>query len=72
VPDEGSSVMDGDLSADAISTFDCNILRDAFRTSVIQGRIPEDRWSACAAQLIRNYTGNFDCDSALLAWVVRK
>ncbi|BCG95674.1 hypothetical protein [Mesorhizobium sp. 131-2-1] len=64
--------MESDLPADAISTFDCNILRDAFRTSVIEGQIPEDQWDACAAQLIRNYTGNFDCDSALLAWVMQK
>ncbi|WP_281407496.1 hypothetical protein [Mesorhizobium sp. B2-7-2] len=30
--------MDNDHSADVISTFDCNILRDAFRTSVIENR----------------------------------
>ncbi|MBZ9763394.1 MULTISPECIES: hypothetical protein [unclassified Mesorhizobium] len=64
--------MDNDHSADVISTFDCNILRDAFRTSVIENRIPEDQWHGYAALLIRDYTGNSDFDSALLAWIVRK
>ncbi|MFK0691999.1 hypothetical protein ACFX5Q_27885 [Mesorhizobium sp. IMUNJ 23033] len=64
--------MDNDHSADMISTFDCNILRDAFRTSVIENRIPEDQWQGYAALLIRDYTGNSDFESALLAWVVRK
>ena len=64
--------MDNDHSADAISTFDCNILRDAFRTSVIENGIPEDQWQGYAALLIRDYTGNSDFESALLAWIVRK
>jgi len=64
--------MDNDRSADVISTFDCNLLRNAFRTSVIENQIPEDQWQAYATHLIRDYTGNFDFDSALLAWIVRK
>jgi len=63
--------MDNDHRADVISTFDCNILRDAFRTSVIEKQIPEDQWQAYAALLIRDYTGNSDFDPALLAWIVR-
>ncbi|MDX8437627.1 hypothetical protein RFN25_29930 [Mesorhizobium abyssinicae] len=46
--------MDNDHSADAISTFDCNILGDAFRTSVIEKQIPEDQWQGYAALLIRD------------------
>ncbi|MBZ9886036.1 hypothetical protein LB535_27230 [Mesorhizobium sp. CA10] len=64
--------MDNDHSADVISTFDCNILRNAFRTPVIENRIPEDQWHGNAALLIRDYAGNSDFDSALLAWIVRK
>ncbi|WP_032916748.1 hypothetical protein [Mesorhizobium erdmanii] len=64
--------MDNDHLADAISTFDCNILRDAFRTSVIEKQIPEDQWQAYASLLIRDYTGSSDLGSALLAWIVRK
>ncbi|MER8409479.1 hypothetical protein NKH16_33395 [Mesorhizobium sp. M1307] len=63
--------MDNDQSADVISSFDCNILRDAFRTSVIEKQTPEDQWQAYAALLIRDYTGNSDFDPALLAWIVR-
>ena len=64
--------MDKDRSADAISTFDCNILRDAFRTSVIEKQISEGHWQPDAALLIRDYTGKSDIDSAVLAWIVRK
>ena len=64
--------MDSDHPADAISTFDCHILRDAFRTAVIEGQIPEDQWPAYAAQLIQDYTDDADCNAALLAWVVQK
>ena len=64
--------MDNDYSADVISTFDCNILRYAFRTSVIEDQIPEDQWQGFAALLIRDYTGNSDFDSGLLAWIVQK
>ncbi|MER9950096.1 hypothetical protein [Mesorhizobium sp. M0047] len=63
--------MDNDQSAEAISIFDRNILRDAFRTSVIEKQTPEDQWQAYAALLIRDYTGNSDFDPALLAWIVR-
>ena len=64
--------MDNDSSADVISTFDCNILRDAFRRSVIENQIPEDQWQAYGALLSRDYTGNSDFNSALLAWIVQK
>jgi len=64
--------MDKDHSTDAISTFDCNILRDAFRTSVIEKQISEDHWQPDSALLIRDHTGKSDIDSALLAWIVRK
>ncbi|MBZ9812162.1 MULTISPECIES: hypothetical protein [unclassified Mesorhizobium] len=46
--------MDNDHSADVISTFDCNIVRDAFRTSVIENHIPENQWQGNAALLIRD------------------
>jgi hypothetical protein len=64
--------MDNNQSSDAISAFECDILRNAFRTSVIENKIAEDEWQGYAALLVRNFTGNEDVDPALLAWIVRK
>jgi hypothetical protein len=59
-------------SACAISAFDCDILRSAFRTSVIEERIPEDKWRSIAARLIRDFTDSDHIESDLLEWIVRK
>jgi hypothetical protein len=59
-------------SACAISAFDCDILRSAFRTLVIEERIPEDEWQSHALFLIGELTGVDDIDSGLLDWIVRK
>jgi hypothetical protein len=57
---------------DSVSAFDCDILRSAFRKSVIEGKIPEDKWRAIAALLIRDFTDSDDVDSDLLEWIVGK
>jgi hypothetical protein len=57
---------------DSVSAFDCDILRSAFRKSVIEGNIPEDEWRAIAELLISDFTGSDDIDSDLLEWIVRK
>ena len=56
----------------SISAFDCDVIREAFRKSVVEENIPADRWCAHAAALIRAFTGSEDIDPAMLAWIVRK
>ncbi|MER9402704.1 hypothetical protein NKI36_01435 [Mesorhizobium caraganae] len=56
-----------------VSAFDCDILRGAFVKSVIEKSLPEDKWRAEAALLIRDYTDSDvdDIDPKLLEWIVR-
>ena len=56
----------------SVSSFDCDIIRNAFIKSVVELNIPEDQWRAYAALLIADFTGSDDIDSALLEWIVRK
>jgi hypothetical protein len=56
----------------SLSAFDCDIVRSAFIKSVIEERIPEDKWRSVAARLISDFTGTDDIDSDLLEWIVRK
>jgi hypothetical protein len=55
-----------------VSAFDCDVLRSAFKKSVIEEKIPEERWREHAALLIRTYKGSDDVDPELLDWMVRK
>lgn len=63
-----------DLLDDAahISAFDCDVIRNAFRAWVLEDNIPEDRWRASAAQMIRDFTGLPDVSPELLDWIVRR
>ncbi|RJT27768.1 hypothetical protein D3227_35640 [Mesorhizobium waimense] len=56
----------------SVSAIDCDILRSAFRKSVIEDEIPEDRWRDHAVQMIRDFTGAKAVDPDLLDWIVRK
>lgn len=57
-----------------VSSLDCDIVRSAFRKSVIEENIPKDRWREHAALLIRDFTGSDidDIDPELLEWITRK
>lgn len=55
-----------------VSAFDCDIIREAFRKSVIEENIPEDKWRSVAARLISEFTDSDDVDSDLLDWILRK
>ncbi|MER8923590.1 hypothetical protein [Mesorhizobium sp. M0802] len=39
-----------------VSAFDCAILRAAFIKSVMEDNVPEKRWRALAASLVRDLT----------------
>ena len=56
----------------SISAFDCAVLRSAFRKSVTEESIPEDRWREHALLLIREYTGRSTVDAGLPEWIMRK
>lgn len=62
-----------DQPGNRVSSFDCDILRGAFIKSVIEKSLPEDKWRAEAALLIRDYTDSDvdDIDPKLLEWIVR-
>ena len=55
-----------------VSAFDCDILRAAFIKSVVEDNVPQDRWRALAAALVRDLTGREDVEPDLLAWLTRK
>ena len=55
-----------------VSSYECEVLRSAFKKSVIEEKIPEERWREHAALLIRTYKGRDDVDPELLDWIVRK
>ena len=61
-----------DTRAVLVSAFDCDVLRSAFKKSVIEENIPEDRWREHAVLLIRDFTGSDDVDPECLEWIVRK
>jgi hypothetical protein len=56
----------------ALSPFDCEVLREAFRKSVIEHHIPEDQWRGRALLLVRELTDVEHVDPHMLDWIVRK
>jgi hypothetical protein len=52
--------------------FDGDVLRSAFKKSVIEERIPEDRWPSLATHLVRELTGYEHVAPEVLAWMMRK
>jgi hypothetical protein len=61
-----------DSESDRISAFDCDVIRQAFRKSVIEENIPPDQWRDHASALIRAFTGLEEIDPGMLAWIVLK
>ncbi|BCG88293.1 hypothetical protein MesoLj113c_44030 [Mesorhizobium sp. 113-3-9] len=60
------------MSRTKVSAADGDILRNAFRRAIIEGKIPESQWRDFAAQMIREYTGFDTVDPDLLDWIARK
>jgi hypothetical protein len=55
-----------------ISAFECDILRTAFKKSVIEGSIPEYRWQSHAMLLVHELTDREHVEPEVLDWIVRK
>lgn len=53
-----------------ISAFDCDVIREAFKKSVIEESVPE--WRDHATALIRAFTDVEEIEPALLDWIARK
>ncbi|PAQ08437.1 hypothetical protein [Mesorhizobium temperatum] len=64
--------MAEDHSDFRISAFECDVLRNAFKKSVIDESIPEYRWRSHAMLLVRELTDHEHVDSEALDWLVRK
>ena len=55
-----------------ISAFDCDVIREAFKKSVIEESVPVDQWRDHATALIRAFTDVEEIEPALLDWIARK
>lgn len=64
--------MAEDHSDFRMTAFECDVLRNAFKKSVIEGNIPEDKWRSHAMHLVSELTDHEDVDSDALDWLVRK
>ena len=64
--------MAEDHSAGRITAFDCEILRNAFRKSVVERRVAEREWRMHATALARELTELDEIDPEILDWIVRK
>jgi hypothetical protein len=56
----------------SVSAFECDVIREAFKKSVIEESVPADQWRNHAARLIRAFTSVEDIDPAMLDWIARK
>jgi len=64
--------MAADHSDDRISAFECDIIRGAFRKSVVERRIAKREWRMHATLLARELTELDEIDPEILDWIVRK
>ncbi|BCG87061.1 MULTISPECIES: hypothetical protein [unclassified Mesorhizobium] len=64
--------MADDHSGKTVTALDCEILRGAFRKSVVENRIAEREWRMHARVLARELTELDEIDPDILDWIVRK
>ena len=64
--------MAQDHSDKHITALDCEILRGAFRKSVVENRIAEREWRMHARVLARELTELDEIDPDILDWIVRR
>jgi hypothetical protein len=63
---------DPDLAPVAVSAFDADILRSAFRELVRERSVPECVWRDLATSLVFEFTGCEQIDVGLLDWITHK
>ncbi|MBE1710670.1 MULTISPECIES: hypothetical protein [Mesorhizobium] len=64
--------MAEDHSDKKVTALDCEILRGAFRKSVVEHRVAEREWRMHARVLARELTELDEIDPDILDWIVRK
>lgn len=64
--------MEDDQDPGGISAHDSHILRDAFKASIAELRLPEARWAEHATAMLRDLTGSHHVDTAFIDWITRK
>jgi len=64
--------MADDHSSKTISALDCEIIRGAFRKSVVENRIAEQQWRMHAEELALELTDIDEIDPDVLDWIVAK
>ena len=69
----GRHAMQDDQSPDGmISALDSHILRDAFKASIAELRLPETKWAEHATAMMHELTGSLHVDAGLVDWIIRK
>ncbi|ESX80954.1 hypothetical protein X756_32470 [Mesorhizobium sp. LSHC412B00] len=63
---------DGDPSTVAVSAFQADVLRSAFRALVGETGTPECQWRDLAKALVRDFTGCELIETGLVDWMVSK
>lgn len=63
---------DPDPGPVAVSAFDADILRSAFRNLVRETSVPACEWRHLAESLVREYAGCEQVDAGLLDWITHK
>ena len=61
-----------DMDPLALSAFDIDIVRSAFRSSVAEGLVGESRWSQHVTELFKDLTGRAHVDDDIIEWIIRK
>ena len=64
--------MAEDHSGNRVTAFDCEILRGAFRRSVVERRVAERDRRQNATLLARELTEIDDVDDDIVDWILRK
>jgi hypothetical protein len=55
-----------------ISVLDSHILRNAFKASIAELRLPEAKWAEHATAITSELTGNLDVGAGVIEWIIRK
>ncbi|TPJ52432.1 hypothetical protein [Mesorhizobium sp. B2-6-4] len=63
---------DADQTAFAVSAFDADLLRSAFRDLALEMNLPECQWRDLAKSLALGYAGCEQIEVGLLDWIISK
>jgi hypothetical protein len=64
--------MEDDQNPGGISAHDFHILRNAFKASIAELKLPEAKWVEHATAMVRELTDLVHIDTNIIEWIVRK